>query len=391
MKAIETKGTTPIAPPDTRQSRRSSGYEQVFDGRKLRVRGLWKRGQVFYGRFTAIDQSGRKRDAFRALDSATVAAAKAELQALKEAASCISVPVRGRIPTFGDFSKRYLEEVSGNKRPATQRKERKHVAWWTARIGAHPINRVHRSHVNSGIADLTKSGLGPRTVNLYVITLRSVLKRGLEEGLLAELPTQGLRPLKVSARKRELVPLERFHQILTASFEATKNAPQFCDYFRFLLCTGAREQESLRVRWADVDWKSRVITVGADGLSKNHEARTVDFNPDLEVLLKEMESRRVPGSQWLFPSPLRGEKDIPSKTFRESLKLACAQAGVARIGFHDARHYFVSACVMAGVDFMTIASWVGHKDGGVLIGRVYGHLAGGHRQSMAAKLGRLTA
>jgi len=34
---------------------------------------------------------------------------------------------------------------------------------------------------------------------------------------------------------------------------------------------------------------------------------------------------------------------------------------------------------------------VGHKDGGVLIGRVYGHLAGGHRQSMAAKLGRLTA
>jgi len=385
MKAAETKRTAPIA-LDTKQSSKSAGYEKVFDGRKLRVRGLWKRGQVFYGRFAATDQSGRTRDTFRALESATVPAAKAELQTLRDAAANISVPVQGRIPTFADYSERYLAEVSGNKRPATQRKERMHIAWWTTRIGAQPINRVHRSHVNTGIADLAKSGLSPRTVNLYVITLRSVLKRGLEEGLLAELPTQGLRPLKVSVRKRELIPLESFHRILNAAFDATKNASQFADYFRFLLYTGSREQESLRIRWADVDWENRLVTIGADGLSKNHESRTIDFNPDLEVLLKEMESRRVPGSQWLFPSPQRGEKDIPSKTFRESLRLACDYAGMPRIGFHDARHYFISACVMAGIDFMTIASWVGHKDGGVLIGRVYGHLAGGHRQRMAAKL-----
>lgn len=43
-------------------------------------------------------------------------------------------------------------------------------------------------------------------------------------------------------------------------------------------------------------------------------------------------------------------------------------------------------CVMAGIDYMTIAAWVGHKDGGVLIGKVYGHLANEHRQAMAAKL-----
>jgi len=34
-------------------------------------------------------------------------------------------------------------------------------------------------------------------------------------------------------------------------------------------------------------------------------------------------------------------------------------------------------------DFMTIAQWVGHVDGGVLIGKVYGHLANEHRQRMA--------
>jgi hypothetical protein len=45
-------------------------------------------------------------------------------------------------------------------------------------------------------------------------------------------------------------------------------------------------------------------------------------------------------------------------------------------------------CVMAGIDYMTIAAWLGHKDGGILIGKVYGHLNNEHRLNMAAKLGR---
>ena len=41
---------------------------------------------------------------------------------------------------------------------------------------------------------------------------------------------------------------------------------------------------------------------------------------------------------------------------------------------------------MAGIDFLTIASWLGHKYGGILIGEVYGHLLDEHRKKMAAKL-----
>ncbi|MFM7103325.1 MAG: tyrosine-type recombinase/integrase [Verrucomicrobiota bacterium] len=114
--------------------------------------------------------------------------------------------------------------------------------------------------------------------------------------------------------------------------------------------------------------------------------RRVDFNPNLAQLLREMQARRAPDSQWLFPSPQRGEKDLPARTFRESLRLACAAAKVPLFGFHDARHRFISSAVMAGIDFMTIASWVGHKDGGVLIGKVYGHLANDHKRRMADRL-----
>jgi hypothetical protein len=34
-------------------------------------------------------------------------------------------------------------------------------------------------------------------------------------------------------------------------------------------------------------------------------------------------------------------------------------------------HYFCSMCVMADIDFMTIATWFGHKDGGILVGKAY--------------------
>src|SRR5262249_38002286 len=57
-----------------------------------------------------------------------------------------------------------------------------------------------------------------------------------------------------------------------------------------------------------------------------------------------------------------------------------------RFGFHDCRHHFISYAVMSGIDFMTIARWVGHKDGGVLIGKVYGHLSNERAKAQAARL-----
>ena len=74
------------------------------------------------------------------------------------------------------------------------------------------------------------------------------------------------------------------------------------------------------------------------------------------------------------------------KTFRESLSLARKAAGLANFGFHDCRHFFISMCVMSGIDFMTIARWVGHQDGGILIGKVYGHLSNEHAKRQAQKV-----
>lgn len=173
--------------------------------------------------------------------------------------------------------------------------------------------------------------------------------------------------------------------IAAARQNCQKNGQQLADYLRFLAFSGAREKEALRVKWADADFERERVTIGADRLTKNWESRMVEFNPQLAALLSEMRQRRAPDSSWLFPSPLRGPRDEHARSFRESLKIARKAAGLEWVGFDDLRHYFCSMCVMAGIDFMTIAAWLGHKDGGILVGKVYGHLLDEHRQK-AAKL-----
>ncbi len=138
------------------------------------------------------------------------------------------------------------------------------------------------------------------------------------------------------------------------------------------------------MKWDDVDLEKEWVVIGADGLAKNWESRRVEFNPQLGALLREMKARRAPDCSWLFPSPQRGTRDLNAHSFRESLKMARMAAELPKVGFHDLRHYFCSVCVMAGIDFMTIAAWLGHKDGGILVGKVYGHLLDEHR-SKAAK------
>jgi integrase len=135
----------------------------------------------------------------------------------------------------------------------------------------------------------------------------------------------------------------------------------------------------------DVDFGQGQLTIGADGDTKNRTGRIVDVNPKLKVHVLDMKERSRGTSILLFPSPQRGDKDIPAKTFHESLELVRTQVKMPNFNSH-LRHYSISLCVMSRVDFMTVATWVGHRDGGVLIGRIYGHLAIEHRQAMGERV-----
>ena len=80
-------------------------------------------------------------------------------------------------------------------------------------------------------------------------------------------------------------------------------------------------------------------------------------------------------SPWVFPNPLTG------KPYRHDMKTswytALRKAGIADFHFHDLRHTCASYLRMQGVDLLTIAEILGHKD--LKMTRRYAHVAPTHR------------
>ncbi|MFA6545475.1 MAG: tyrosine-type recombinase/integrase [Limisphaerales bacterium] len=407
-----------IASKEAGQSggRKSHGrhyYQKVLDGRKQAIRGLWTRNGFYIARVrvalneggtvakwvTLTDDDGRKLT--------NLGDARSALEKLRTQRHDDDLPVLGRVPTLAEYVPDYLrhrETLTSQDalRPATLLKDRWTLAAWVKVYGSLRLNQLKAAHIIRFRDEMLRNGSNPRTANLAVITLRGLCKHAKLEGHLKSLPMQDLRQLKGTVQKRRLVSAADLANLAAVAMEPRfvkgrlarvgeagqplKNAVQFGDYLLLLAYAGTRRSETLRLRWQDVDFEGAQITIGADGLAKNHESRVVDFNPKLEEHLRAMRARRAPDSDWLFPSPQRGERDIHALTFMESLRLARLAAGMPGFGFHDCRHFFISYCVMSGIDFMTIARWVGHKDGGFLIGKVYGHLSNEHAKAQAQRV-----
>ncbi|MGB8353412.1 MAG: site-specific integrase [Chthoniobacteraceae bacterium] len=372
----------------------------VCDSRNRRVRGLQIRNGRYYGQLW-IDRGDGKKTARRFPLANEEKAPVRNLQEAKEALEVLrndrrenALPTAGRKPTFADYCETYFAKaIVTRKRAGTLENERQAIGRWKSSIGHVRIDRIATPMIAAYVDKRMKGGtfggrelqpVSERTANLDLLMLRNVLKNALDDGHLRELPKMKSLEEAPTPKRPLITPAEFERLIASARSACVKNGEQVADYLRFLALSGAREQEALRVKWEDVDFERERVTIGADGLAKNWESRTVEFNPLLGSLLLEMKARRAPDCSWLFPSPQRGNRDANAQSFRESLKMARAAAGLPWVGFHDLRHYFCSVCVMAGIDFMTIAAWMGHKDGGILVGKVYGHLLDEHR-SKAAK------
>lgn len=387
------------------QANHRAQFTPARDSRNRRVRGLYLRNGRYYCQLWVDLGNGKKGPRrFPLLNGDnqpiySLTAAKEALEIKRHERRENKLPTTGRKPLFADYCELYFEKAKvQRKRPGTVENERQAIARWRDFLGQIRIDRIATPATAAYIDKRLKGGVfcgrklegvSERTVNIDLMVLRNVLKAAIDDGHLRELPRIKLLDEPPSP-KRELITPAQFNNLIKAARRAcAKNGYQLADYLQFLAFSGGREKEALQVKWQDVDFKNERVTIGADRLTKNWETRRVEFNPQLRTLLRDMKKHRVPDCSWLFPSPRRGPRGEHTKSFRESLKMARTAAGLESVGFHDLRHYFCSVCVMAGIDFMTIAAWLGHKDGGILVGKVYGHLLDEHRQK-AARLVRFT-
>ena len=313
------------------------------------------------------------------------------------------------------------------------------ATWRMERVEA--INEERSANAAKGEAGRKPAHLAGRTLDLNVMALEHVRDWAKLKGHLPKnAPDWVWKDLATTPSKDELLAPEQIDELCNAGLldpedlelidkryrhlrvAQAASGQSFHDYLRLLQHAGGREQETTMQCWSFVTW-SRAAKHDGDGGRKfkkgdhipgnlffpgeNAKAgggepaddRRVGLHADLEAHLKAMYERRDPSTDWMFPArsgeghTLRYNKQLDrvKKELRE--KYCGDHPGTEkqsfwfdRITFQWFRHYFISHCVMAGIDYKTIAYWVSHRDGGVLIGKLYGHLDTTHSEEMTDKL-----
>ncbi len=360
-------------------------HHPVFDSKNRRVRGLWNHEGTFYSRIKYLMSGGKWVDRRVKLKASTLAEARIEQALLKAVDRTEPDRIKSIDVKFGDFVNEYLDRARMTKRSSTVSTEAIHLNHWS-RGGLENtcLCAITKGQILEIRDQQLKKGWSPRTANLAVTVLRNLFRTAIDQGVIQVEPTSGIHPLRHVPLKRQLFTTQQIeHLANTAAKASHPSGTALADFLRICAYAGTRYGEAKRLKWSDVKWDQKQLMVGSDGLAKNHEARFVDLNPILEKLLYRMEKRRVQKNEYLF-SP--SGKSGPYKTLRQTLLKARKAANLPDFGFHDCRHHFISYCIMSGIDYLTIAKWVGHKDGGVLIGKVYGHLSSEHLRNAAQRM-----
>jgi integrase len=383
-------------------------FIKVRDTNRKPIRGLWRRGARYY---LQIKERSARSPRRIPLEASNLSEAKLAAEERRRAAREGQLPLRGRKPAFAQVADACLAVAATRKKSRTVKEDAYRLRRLKAAFGHVRVDAITTPMIAAWRDKRLLSGVSPRTVNLDLVVLRAVFRKCLEDGLIVQNPMAKL--VKLAERKpleRKFLKSAQLGSLLDEAIARLpggqakyRNGGLLADFLKLLAYSGAREQEALALRWSDVDFERKQLTIGADGDSKNSKARRVDFNDTLAGHLQNMARRRDPETDLLFPSPQRGERDQPTRSLRKTLRSVRAAVGLdnfmphlstgerglqsrAGVGFHDMRHHFASQCVMAGVPFRQIAEWLGHQDGGVLVGKVYGHLDPDFGQRAARKV-----
>lgn len=130
-------------------------------------------------------------------------------------------------------------------------------------------------------------------------------------------------------------------------------APELWDIIQFDLCTGLRPKELFNLKWNDIDWPQRLITVTQP---KNRKPRQIPMNDSVYTLL--LKRRQQLSSEYIFP----GKDGMKRYCIRTAWNAACRRAGIVNLRFYDLRRTFCTMLVSEGCDFRTVMDMSGHSN-----------------------------
>ncbi len=258
-----------------------------------------------------------------------------------------------------------------------------------AAIGDRPAHEVSTRQVEALLSSISATDVTPRTVNKYRALLCAIYSYALRKPDLYGLTVN---PAARADHRREpqLAPVaffsveqvEALARALAAGAHRDPRCPavsadeiaaraaedaQDAELVRVAAYAGLRRGELVALRWKDIDFPGRKITVvrsmSGDVLTnstKSRRARDVPL-PDQAAAALDRLSRRVDftgPNEYVFCN--RYGRQLEPSALRRRFERARDAAGLPALRFHGLRHTYGSLLVGGGVDLVSVQSAMGH-------------------------------
>jgi integrase len=263
----------------------------------------------------------------------------------------------------------------------------KQLQWWRDELGRLALADVSPAVIAEArdrLAGGTTVRGGPRapaTVNRYLAALSHAFTLAVKEwGWIEDNPFRKVsKPREPRGRVRYLADVERA-RLLDACRES--ESPDLYCAVVLALSTGARRIEVLGLRWGQVDFARRAITVLE---TKNGEIRSLPLVGHALELMQERATVRRIDTDLVFPGRKRNSPVDLRAPFETALKRA---GNIKDFRWHDLRHSAGSYLAMNGATLAEIAEVLGHKT--LAMVKRYAHLSQAHTtgvvESMNARI-----
>ena len=305
------------------------------------------------------------------LDALTVEDARHAARVLIADAEADSAPAT--VPTIRAFGPAFLADCAERWKPATRRAHADGMSRFILpAFGDRRVDAVSAKDVRNWFDDLSVTRAG--SANRALAVLSSLMKHAETLGLRPEdsNPCRGLRRRKTGFEAHYLTD-DEFAALGRALDDAEADHPVAVAALRFLLHTGARKSEALRLRWEHVHSDRAVLPDSKTG------PRTIWLASPARTVLAALPRRA--DCPWVFACP-----DGAPVALDKAWNAVRHGTGVRKLRIHDLRHAHAAVAVNGGEGLRVVAGLLGHADISTTFG--YAHLAEGSVFDAANRVSR---
>jgi integrase len=259
-------------------------------------------------------------------------------------------------------------------------------------FGDVKLQAIKAAHLAALYADLGRSGLATATIRHVHVVAHRAFKEAKAWGLLRDNPADMVKPPKMRAAEVKILQAAEAKELLGK----LRCGPLYM-LASLALGTGARRGELLALRWRDIDFDSRRLTIEqaleqtaehgirTKGPKTKHGRRTISLPAHIVAELRahhaaQAEQRlalgmgRAPEDATVLAAV--DGKPLSPDTVSKQWERTMDALGRPEITLHSLRHTHASMLIASGMDILTISRRLGHANPTVTL-NVYGHLIAG--------------